>query len=132
MIALNPGIEGEQKVWADVAGVVRHSRRYDLRTEGRPQIYFPFWDRPGASITLVVRTLAEPMNALPIVRRELKELGAGRPVHTVRTMESYMHDARAQSRFALVLISALAALAFLLSVVGLYGAVAYSVSQRTW
>ena len=130
-ISVVPGQSDSPTAWAEVIGVAQHTRRYDLRREGRPQIYLPPWSRQLANAVLVVRSKADPAALTQAIRKETVELGAGRPVHTVRTMEEYVFDAMAGSRFALVLMGVLGGIAMVLSAVGLYGVVSYSVSQRT-
>ena len=67
----------------------------------------------------------------PAVEDTIQRLGPGRPVHDIRTVESYVADASADTRFALFVLGAFALLAVVLTAIGVYGVVAYATARRT-
>lgn len=124
----------DDRRWAKVIGIVRHVRSGDIRETGRPQIYLPYGNigsGGGTSMVLTVRTADDPALHTVRLRREVEGLGGGRPVHTVRLLGELVSDARSDSRFLLSLMSAFAICALVMSLIGTYGVVRYTVSQRT-
>lgn len=114
----------------EIIGVVSHSRGIDVRREVRPQIYLPYRLAPGANNILAVRTEADPAGVVSMIRREAEELGTGRPVHSVRAMDEYVGAAMGGTRFTLILMGALAAIALLLSTIGIYSLIAFTVRSQ--
>jgi len=123
----------DERQWAEIVGVARHVRSGDVRVAGRPQIYLPYGNisEGGTDMVLTVRTSGDPALHADRLRREIQGLGGGRPVHTVRELSDLVADARSDSNFVLSLMGVFATCALLMSVVGTYGVVRYSVSQRT-
>jgi putative ABC transport system permease protein len=115
----------------EVIGVVRHSRIIDVRHVVRPQIYLPWRLGPGPNLTFTLRTDTDPASLLPAVRSALEEVGTGRPIHTVLTMGEAVEGAMGATRFTLVLMGLLAAIALLLATVGVYSLIAFIARQRT-
>ena len=74
-----------------------------------------------------MRAEGDPGAIITQIRREIEELGTGRPLHTVRTMDAYVADAMGETRFMLLLMGALASLALLLSTVGIYSVISFLV-----
>lgn len=119
--------------WVKVIGVVKHSRINDIRAELRPQIYRPYVRNPRTEkISVVVRTEADPVSLAPLIRREAERLGAGMLVYSIAPMDEYVSAALGDTRFSMFLIGVLAIAGIALVALGIYGAIAYLVSQRSF
>ena len=94
-------------------------------------MYLPFFQSYRPSAVLVAHTAGAPKEVLAAVRRQIEELDPNMPLVHTETLEEYMAVPLFTARATGILLSAFGALALLLALVGLYGAVSYSVSQRT-
>jgi predicted permease len=124
-------IVGRATEGSEVVGVLGDIQNAALATDVRPEIYIPFAQLPWASMNLLVRTAGDPHSYTAAVRRAVLAIDKDQPVTRVRTMEELLDEGARQPRFLTTLLAGLAAIALVLAVVGIYGAVGYSVSQRT-
>jgi putative ABC transport system permease protein len=122
---------GLNRSYAEVIGVLKHPRVHDLTRDVREQVYISHYQQPGFQLGLVVRTRSDAGTISKAVEDAVRSLDRGIPVYEVRTVAESVSDALAPRRFSLLLLMIFGALAAGLAVVGLYGTIAYSVTQRT-
>jgi putative ABC transport system permease protein len=116
--------------WRTVVGVVTDVKSSSLESAVRPQVYLPHAQDPWAPMTVVMQTDGNPLALASAVRGELKALDASLPVAKMRTMAQVMSNATGARRFHMALLAFFAVAALLLTMMGIYGVVAFLVGRR--
>ncbi len=128
---LQLGPTGQPNNMAEVVGVVEHMRQHDLTRDILHQIYYPIGQGTPWVMTFVVEAALDPVSLIGTVHQTIAEMDPDLPVSKLTPMSTYLTEGRAQARFSLVLMTVLGAVALLLTAVGVFGVISYSVSQRT-
>ena len=131
---IKPGMstfDGEKSQMREIIGVVGDIRNRSLSVESKPAYYVPETQVPFNQLSMVVRTTGDPHVLINAVGKEVLALDKDVPVYSVKTMNEYLASSVAAPRFNTTLLSIFAGVALVLTIVGLYGVMSYSVAQRT-
>jgi putative ABC transport system permease protein len=116
----------------EIVGVVGDVKQMGLDAGTDAEMYEPYLQAPWNALTLVVRTNnAEPKNLAAAVTHEVHAVDKDQPVSNIKPMDEIVSESVAQPRLYMLLLNVFAGVALLLAAVGLFGVIAYSVTQRT-
>jgi ABC-type antimicrobial peptide transport system permease subunit len=115
----------------EIVGVVSDVRNRNLSSELRPGYFMPMSQIPFNQMAVIVRTKNDPHSLITAVQNEVHSMDPEVPVFNVKTMDEHIAATVAAPRFNTTLLVIFAAVALVLTIVGLYGVMSYSVAQRT-
>ena len=115
----------------EVVGVVADVRFSGPRAEARQEIYLPHAQRPYLVMNVALRSSADPRLLAPAVRQVLHELDPAKPAHGLYDLTELVGATYARDRYLMLVLSAFAAVAVLLALVGVHGVLSHRVRERT-
>jgi putative ABC transport system permease protein len=130
---IKPGIntiEGDTTTMREIIGVVGDVRNRGLDTAPKQAYYVPQTQVPFDQMVMVVKTADDPHNLISAATKQVSAMDQDIPVFGVKTMDEYLSTSVAAPRFSTTLLTIFAGVALVLTVVGLYGVMSYSVAQR--
>jgi putative ABC transport system permease protein len=129
---IKPGItaDDEKPQMCEIVGVVGNVKHRGLKVDADPEAYEPL-AQLTMDMTVLVKTDTDPRSLLRTIENEVRALDRDLPAYNIRTLDEYLSAAVAQPRFNTLLLTIFATMALILTAVGLYGVMSYSVTQRT-
>jgi putative ABC transport system permease protein len=126
-LSMHPG-DAPQRA---VIGVVGDVEAEGLSAPVIAESYVPYAQVPFAPMPVVVRSFGDPEALVPVLTKEVQSINKDLPLLHVKTLNEYVEDSIADTRFQTILLGSFGALAFVLTAVGLYDVVSYTVAHRT-
>lgn len=115
-----------------IVGVVGRVKMEGLNLDSnRVQGYFSFLQNPASGMTVLIKGASDPNQTLAAVREQVKNVDPDQPIYNIRTMDDIRAESIAPERLNLTLLSIFAGIALVLALLGIYGVMSYSVTQRT-
>ncbi len=131
------GSGGPNSVWYTIVGMVEDIHEQSLEEPPREMVYFPTLAGSEGNYFVIraqdilIRAQGDPLDLVPVLRREIQALNPRIPVSSPRTMQRIFRESTARTSFTMAILGAASGIALLLGLVGIYGVISYVVSQRT-
>jgi len=117
--------------WITVVGVVGNIKTNGFDQPDQPHLYYPIYQNPAYSMAVYLRSDVAPTSLVAPLREQVKALDPNLPVFGERTMDQIVAESVNRRKFAMQIVGLFGIVALLLAGVGIYGVIAYSVTQRT-